>query len=556
VAAAGALLAANAVLVVALAPAADARLSCLGRKATIASDRARIVGTRAPDVIVAAGGASRIDGGGGNDRICGGGGRDVIDGGRGSDRVSGGGGRDKITGFRGKDRLAGGTGNDAIRGDTGSDLLAGGGGRDRLFGDNGNDRLNGGPGARDLVDGGPGDEPLVSGGGGNEDVVVGGIGTDRIDGGPGAHDIASYATSNASVTIDLDDGAVSGTERERLRRVEDAIGGSGRDRITGSALSNRLDGGPGDDVLHAVGPEDHAYGGPGSDACAGDFASENSCGVDHRGAVTAVDLVRSIDGASRLVVTGGKTGETVAVARSRDGLVVSVDGGIALASGSSCRQDGLAAVCSGRASQILASLDAGDDVLHLRGLPAKVGALIDGGAGSDVLRGGAGPDVIHAGDDGDADALLGGGGNDVLFAVNPSRPKKSSGSGRMFGGRGNDLLVGGQPCEGDVFSGGPGRNDSASFARVRNGGIVVSAVIGGVVIDPDDKNCESGRIDRSVEKIEGSTGPDVLRGDAAANVLLGRGGDDRLDGGRAADRCVGGGGRDRARRCERGSSIP
>ena len=126
----------------------------------------------------------------------------------------------------------------------------------------------------------------------------------------------------------------------------------------------------------------------------------------------------------------------------------------------------------------------------------------------------------------------------------------------MVGGAGDDLLIGGQPCEGDSFDGGPGGNDSASFARVRNGGIVVDATIGGAVLDPDVGGCNAGRIDASVEKIEGSTGPDVLVGDGAANKLLGRGGDDRLDGRGGFDHCVGGGGRgDQAVNCESSSDV-
>ena len=100
----------------------------------------------------------------------------------------------------------------------------------------------------------------------------------------------------------------------------------------------------------------------------------------------------------------------------------------------------------------------------------------------------------------------------------------------MFGGPGNDLMIGGQPCDGDIFDGGPGDNDSASFARVRNSGIVVKATIGGAVTDPDVAGCNAGQIEASVEKIEGSPGPDILIGDDGANMLLGRGGNDLLDG--------------------------
>jgi len=52
----------------------------------------------------------------------------------------------------------------------------------------------------------------------------------------------------------------------------------------------------------------------------------------------------------------------------------------------------------------------------------------------------------------------------------------------------------------------------------------------------------------SVEKIEGSPGPDILIGDDRANTLLGRGGD-MLDGRGGFDRCIAGGGNDRISNC-------
>lgn len=90
---------------------------------------------------------------------------------------------------------------------------------------------------------------------------------------------------------------------------------------------------------------------------------------------------------------------------------------------------------------------------------------------------------------------------------------------------------------------------------MRNSGTFVEATIGGAVTDPDVARCDAGHIDPSVEKIEGSPGPDVLVGDAGPNVLLGRGGDDRLDGG-GGDTCVGGDGNDQATDCAQVSSVP
>jgi Ca2+-binding RTX toxin-like protein len=137
-----------------------------------------------------------------------------------------------------------------------------------------------------------------------------------------------------------------------------------------------------------------------------------------------------------------------------------------------------------------------------------------------------------------------------LFGINILHPRKGSGGATLLGGAGSDLLVGGQPCDGDRFRGGGGANDSASFARVRNEGIVVEAATGGAVRDPEVAPCAIGWIAADVEKIEGSTGPDVLVGSAGEETLLGRGGLDRLDGRGGSDRCIGGRARDRANHCE------
>ncbi|MBS1878585.1 MAG: hypothetical protein JST31_03635 [Actinobacteria bacterium] len=530
----------------ALAPAAEATPSCHGKKATIVSNAAKIVGTKAPDVIVAGSGDNTIYGEGGNDLICAGGGNDTVYGGRGNDTIYGEGGDDSIFGERG------------------SDYLDGGGGSDLLAGESGNDTLEGGPGDGDRVDGGPGDDTL-RGGSGNFDVLNGGPGNDSIDGGPGVHDIASYAGTGGAVTIDLGSQTVSGAESEHLTGIEDAIGGSGNDTLIGAPdTANRLDGGPGNDQLRAVGPGDEAFGGPGSDQCGGGFATETSCGPSQSANGTSVELYQSIDGVSSLVVTGSNGPDDVTVSRAGGLYTVSGQPGgtpvlLGDPSSTTCSADPLAnsVSCGGAISSILASLGTGNDSFRVAdSVPASVGSIIDGGPGSDTLVGGRGNDVIYGGDDHEPDTLEGGGGDDVLYGVNIFHPRKDSGAATMRGGPGNDLLIGGQPCDGDTFDGGPGQNDSASFARVHNSGIFVEATIGGAVRDPNVANCTPGHIDSSVEKIEGSPGPDILTGDNGPNVLLGRGGNDKLDGMGGNDTCIGGGGTDSAKRCEQVASVP
>jgi Ca2+-binding RTX toxin-like protein len=520
--------------------------ACGGKRATIVSTSTRIVGTKAPDVIGAGASDNVIYGAGGNDVICGGGGNDVV------------------YGERGNDTLAGTSGNDTVYGGRGSDDLEGGSGEDRVFGDTGNDTLSGGPGDGDNADGGPGDD-TVSGGPGDFDIVTGGVGNDHTDGGPGAHDVASYRGAGGPIAINLGRGAVTGAEDERLTGIEDALGGSANDTLTGSEEApNRLDGGPGDDRLVAAGSEDQAFGGPGNDTCAGPLSSEDSCGPADSGSGTAVELYESIADTSSLVIAGSEGADNVTVTGSDDGYMVqSQAGGVQVRLGdrgsSACTSDPAtnSVSCIGDVTSILASLaDEGDTLAIVDSVPASVSATIDGGSGSDTLLGGQGNDTIYGGDDHDPDALAGGKGDDVLFGVNIAHPQRDSGAAGMSGGSGDDLLVGGQPCDGDLFDGGPGENDSASFARVRNSGTFVMATIGGSVLDADIAGCNTGRIEQSIEKIEGSPGPDVLAGDSGPNVLLGRGGDDSLDGSGGSDSCSGGEGTDHAASCELTASVP
>lgn len=532
----------TAVLAALLVPSTDAKSSCDGKAATIVSNAAKIVGTKAPDVIVAGPGDNTIQGEGGNDTICAGDGNDDVDAGRGVDDVFG------------------EEGDDTLHGERGSDHVEGGGGADNVFGDSGNDEISGGDSDGDNVFAGPGDDS-ASGGAGNFDVVTGGPGNDHIDGGPGEHDIASYAGTGGAVTIDLGAGTVSGAEGEHLEGIEDAIGGSGDDTLIGSTDSNRLDGGPGDDNLKAAGSGDEAFGGPGSDNCNGGFAAETSCGKSDGEGGTAVELYRSIDGTTSLIVSGGSGPDAVSVGFGGGAYtVVSEPGGDEVTLGDPTSNNCVHIIsspsiaCHGSIATIVASLGSGNDGFRVdESVPAGVSAIVDGGKGSDTIVGGNGDDTLYAGEDSDPDTLEGGGGDDVLYGVNIFHPRKDSGAATMHGGPGSDLMIGGQPCDGDTYDGGPGENDSASFSRVHNSGVFVEATIGGQVVDPDVGGCNAGSIDPSTEKIEGSPGPDILSGGNGSDKLLGRGGNDRLDGSGGNDECIGGGGHDQLTSCESGS---
>ena len=158
--------------------------------------------------------------------------------------VASGSGSDRVTSeLAVPDKLTvdGGAGNDLLVGGPGADALLGGPGADRLRGREGSDRLY------DVSSGDHLRAGALSPEAGGSDVFFGppersGRRGDSFDGGSG-NDTISYEGRRTRLTIDLASRRrVSGARRERdsIRRVENAIGGAGADRIAGTAGANRL----------------------------------------------------------------------------------------------------------------------------------------------------------------------------------------------------------------------------------------------------------------------------------------------------------------------------
>jgi Ca2+-binding RTX toxin-like protein len=292
---------------------------CFGRQATIVGtgrpDRLR--GTGGVDVIAARGGDDRVRGLGGNDLLCGGGGADLLLGGGGRDRLAGQGGDDALAGQKGPSVLEGGNGSDFLMGGASKDRVEGGSGAvDILLGSHGNDRLAGGPGT-DVVVGGSGDD-LLDGGEGILDVAsfffspagvtadltagtATGEGTDSIVGvedlegspfsdvltgnaaenfffpgggddqvnGADNFDVVFFVAAPGGITLDLSMGTAAGEGTDTLVGVEDAVGSTFNDGMTGSAESNQLVGLGGDDTLSGLDGDDLLDGDVGTDSADG-----------------------------------------------------------------------------------------------------------------------------------------------------------------------------------------------------------------------------------------------------------------------------------------------
>jgi Ca2+-binding RTX toxin-like protein len=365
----------------------------------------------------------------GNDFIDGGAGNDTLIGDAGNDTLLGGTGNDELFGDQGDDLLIGGTGSNTLDGGSGFDTasyadIAHGihvffndfGGKfftfgvngnstaeavknvERFIGTNFNDLMTGsqfdntfeGGGGADTLSGLNGSDTLLGGAG--DDLLIGGGQNDTLDGGSGI-DTASYADSNAGVTVSLGEvrnapfigreiqtvvGTGSGgtAQGDTLSHIENLIGSNFADTLTGSNIDNRLDGGAGNDVLSGGSGNDTLIGGSGTNA-----------------------------------LDGGAGIDTASYQTSTAGVTASLSQGIAVDSG-------------GVVNDTLAGIENLIGSNFSDRLVGDGGAnRLDGGAGGDTLDGGAGDDILVGGAGIGVDLLTGGAGVDnfLYLSLDDSR---------------------------------------------------------------------------------------------------------------------------------------
>jgi Ca2+-binding RTX toxin-like protein len=317
--------------------------------------------------------------------------------------VTGGTSDDTLTGGPAADTLSGGLGADVLRGEAGADVLSGDDGDDVLEGGSGGDSFAGGAGldtadysARTValtidldgaaddgetvendnvrpdterVLGGSGDDTLT--GNNAVNVLAGGAGNDLLDPGRGAGDqliggldtdTVTYATRTASVTADADGQADDGEAGEADivdPDVENLVGGSAGDRLTGTVGANLLSGGGGNDVLDGRDGADVLLGGAGTDTA--DYSAR------------AAGVTADPDGAA----DDGEVGEGDTIETDVEALAGGA-GDDVLTGGT-----GANVLAGGGGADVLDGLQGDDD--------------LDGGAGDDDLTGGSGSDVVRGG---------------------------------------------------------------------------------------------------------------------------------------------------------------
>ena len=388
-------------------------------------------------------------------------------------------------------------GNDVMNGTAMDDTMDGLAGNDTLYGLGGNDQLNGGDG---------------------DDRLVGGEGADALDGGNG-EDLAIYTASDAAVTINLDTGGATGGHAtgDTLIGIENILGSTFGDRLTGDGVGNLLSGFGGNDVLTGLAGNDRLFGGDGND---------------------------QLDGGEGADFMNGGAGRDFAVYRSAtSGVDVHLGMGGTRGEATGDRYTDIEGVVGSTFADSLIG-DAGDNVLF--GLEGN--DQLEGGIGADDLVGGDGRDfaVYRNATEGVTVNLagVGSGGEatgdtytDIEGVVGSTFADSITGdasNNTLFGLDGNDQMEGGLGA--DQLIGGDGR-DFAVYRNAADGVIVNLAGMG-------SGGEATGDSYTSIEGVVGSAFADSITGDAGDNILFGMDGNDQLEGGAGADALVGGDGRD------------
>ena len=197
-----------------------------------------------------------VEGSDHNDNLRGDAGVNLLIGGAGNDSLEGAAGADILQGGDGSDTLAGGADADDLQGGAGSDtadysasgsavdvsLVSNTGSGGDAAGDTLTDIENlTGSALDDTLTGDAGDNVLTGNAG--DDLLIGGAGADDLIGG-GNTDTADYSSSATGVLVDLTLGTGAGgdAQGDTLATIENVIGSSSGDTLTGDTASNVLTG--------------------------------------------------------------------------------------------------------------------------------------------------------------------------------------------------------------------------------------------------------------------------------------------------------------------------
>ena len=390
--------------------------------------------------------------------------------------------------------------------------------------------------------------------GGFADDLIHGNSADNVLDGRDGIDTVDYSGVTANLVIDLGAGTASGDGNDILRGFENAIGGSGNDRLMAIAESTFAFLGSAEQVKSAttvIDSRDTAMrldlrqAINGGDSSVGAFGQPQAT-VSAQGSGTVDHYVFQVRGSGQVIVDIDNSFglDSLITIQDRDGRVLATnDDGSALDPGSANMLDsylifnvggtsvannlifitvgrytatGQGAVLAGQSYE----LKVVGPAFGVLAASAIVGSVLDGGAGDDVL--------------------IGGNGNDRLIG--------GAGSDRATGGNGNDIYV--IDGQGDLlFEDAGGGTDivetTAShylYANIEN---LTQARGAGNIFAVGNELDNSIIASSGDNLVIAGSGNDFVQGGSGNDAIFGESGDDEITGDNGIDYIVGGSGSDR-----------
>ena len=440
------------------------------------------------------------------------------------ENIIGSNGNDQITGNSSDNQLSGLGGNDSLTGGDGNDIIDGGPGIDYLYGDNGDDSLTGGEG-RDYLYGRQGDDSYYFT---PSSIQV----ADLIYESPNQGiDSLNFSALPASTPVSVDISS-TGTFASYVNQtvfsnqtasLENVIGSTGNDLITGNSSDNQLSGLGGDDTVSGVGGDDTILGGDGNDTLSGGDGDDHLQGQDGNdiylftsSIAQATDHVYENlnEGTDSLDFSSLPSSTPITIDLSTTGNIATYVNQTVFSNQAAWLENVTATngddqITGNNSNNQLDGLDGDDSILGLGG-----NDTLTGNEGNDILDGGSGIDYLY-GDDGD-DSLTGGEGRDYLY-----------------GRKGNDsyIFTPSSTQVADLLYESPNQGtDSLIFSSLpSNTPVTVDLSTTGTVASYVNQTVFSNQAAR-FENVIGTNGDDVITGNSSANQLTGLDGNDSLVG--------------------------
>lgn len=472
------------------------------------------------------------------------------------------------------ENIVGGGLGDTLTGSTGDNIISGGNGNDIFYVSGGDDTFYGGDGtdyysylssfgsaisayvgaATITVTNGSYTNTLYDiewiGGTSSADTFYSGstARTLTLDGNGGS-DTINFSSETNSVVANLGSNATGdfGTYTFYASRIENIVGGSGNDTLTGTANNsqsngnNTINGGDGDDFITGNGGHDTIIGGIGTDTASFSAVGQNISVNLGTGAITYTDSNNKASNntiSTIEVVITGSGNDTYTVGGT--GQTFSLDAGsgtdhITFASESSAVTADLNSGATGAfgtytflntSFENLTGGSAGD---ILTGTSSA--NRITGNAGDDTITAGGGNDVVFGGDG--TDTIYGNDNDDIIDDSNSTYA--SNNSNIIDAGDGNDSIF--LTVADNTIEGGAGTDSLRYDTLVYSGSSFYGSSTSDALTFTLSADSLSGTVTNSVytdnfsniEVFYGSAGNDIFRGGSGDDTFHGSTGSDTLD---------------------------